>query len=327
MSQERFDWLSKVAAEVIATPGCESNVKEIFDKCWELRETREDIVIFNQFDEFANHLWHYEVTGHAMKEVLSKLMSNKDRYAGFISQTGSAGTLGAGDYLKEIYPHSKIAAGEALQCPTLLLTGFGGHRIEGIGDKHVPWIHNVRNTDIVIAVDDNACMNLIRLFNEPEGWDYLSKQHVSEDVLKHLPLLGISSIGNLLCAIKFAKYYELTHRDIVLTVWTDSMDLYQSRLKEMAETQGPYSEIVAAKDYHQYLMAQSTDNMGELTYYDKRRIHNLKYFTWIEQQGKDVDELNAQWYEFPEYWDRIHRQVEDIDSLIEKFNEQTGLLG
>jgi len=326
MSQERFDWLSTVAGEVIATPGCESNVKEIFDKCWELRKTRKDIVIFNQFDEFGNHLWHYEVTGHAMEEVLKKIMSDTERYAGYISQTGSAGTLGAGDYMKELFPQSKVVAGEALQCPTLLLSGYGGHRIEGIGDKHVPWIHNVKNTDMVIAADDDSCMNLIRLFNEPEGWNYLVKQGVSEKLVKDLPLLGISSIGNLLCAIKFAKYYELTSRDIVMTVWTDSMDLYQTRLREMREAYGPYSEIAAAKDYHRYLMGENTANMRELTYYDKRQIHNLKYFTWIEQQGKELDELNAQWYDFPDYWYRVHRQVEDIDRLIGEFNERTGLL-
>ncbi len=326
MSRERFEWLSRVAGEVIATPGCESNVKEIFDTCWELRKTREDIVVFNQFEEFGNHLWHYEVTGHAVEEVLHNVMSNDDRYAGFIALTGSAGTLGAGDYLKEVFPQSKIVAGEALQCPTLLLCGYGGHRIEGIGDKHVPWIHNVKNTDMVIAIDDNACMNLMRLFNEPMGWSYLRKQGVGDEIVSRLPLLGISSIGNLLCAIKFAKYYELRERDIVITVWTDSMDLYKTRLTEMNQRHGTYSETEAAKDYHRYLMGESTDHMLELSYYDKRRIHNLKYFTWIEQQGKDPSELDAQWYDFPEYWEGVHKQAAEIDGLIERFNERTGLL-
>ncbi len=326
MSRERFEWLSKMAGEVIATQGCESNVKEIFDKCWELKKTRKGIFIFNQFEELGNYLWHYEVTGHAVEEVLHQVMSDSDRYAGFISQTGSAGTLGAGDYLKKGFPQSKIVAGEALQCPTLLLCGYGEHRIEGIGDKHVPWIHNVKNTDMVIAVDDDSCLNLIRLFNEPEGWNYLRKQGVKEDIISKLPLLGISSIGNLLCAIKFAKYYELTRRDIVMTVWTDSMDLYQTRLEEMGEALGPYEEMDAAKDYHRYLMGESTAHMLELSYYDRRRIHHLKYFTWIEQQGKDLSELEAQWYDFPEYWERIHDQALEIDRLIEAFNDRTGLL-
>jgi len=326
MSRERFQWLSTVAGEVIATPGCESNVKEIFDKCWDLRKTREDIVVFNQFDEFGNHLWHYDVTGHAAEEILRKIMKPGDRFAGFVSQTGSAGTLGAGDHLKEVFPGSCVVAGEALQCPTLLLSGYGGHRIEGIGDKHVPWIHNVRNTDMVVGVDDEACMQLIRLFNEPEGRRFLEKQGVPAAVAGSLDLLGISSVGNLLCAIKFAKYFELTARDIVLTVWTDSMELYQTRLNEMRDTHGAYTEMEAIRDYHRYLLGESTAHMRELSYYDKRQIHNLKYFTWIEQQGKDLDELNAQWFDFRDYWDRIHGQVDDIDRLIEQFNKATGLL-
>jgi len=326
MSKERFDWLAKVAGEVIATPGTESNVKEIFDKTWELKKTRDNVVIFNQFEEFGNHLWHYEVTGQAMEEVLSQVMSLKDSYAGVVLTTGSAGTIGCGDYMKEIYPRSKVAAGEALQCPTLLSNGFGAHRIEGIGDKHIPWIHNLKNTDLVIAVDDNNTMGIIRLFNEPAGKEYLREQKVPEDIIEKLPLMGISSVANMIMAIKFAKYYELTEKDIVLTVFTDSMELYGSRLKELEEEFGPYQKINAAIDYHQNLQALTTDYMQELTYYDKKKIHNLKYFTWVEQQGKDLEELNAQWYDYENYWGSIHQQVDEIDKLIREFNQRTGLL-
>jgi cysteine synthase len=326
MSKERFEWLSKVAGEVIATPGTESNVKEIFDKTWELKKTRNNVVVFNQFDEFGNHLWHYEVTGQAMEEVLSQVMSLKDSYAGVVLTTGSAGTIGCGDYLKEIYPRSKVAAGEALQCPTLMFNGFGAHRIEGIGDKHIPWIHNVKNTDLVIAVDDNNTMGIIRLFNEPAGKEYLREQKVAEDIIEKLPLMGISSVANMIMAIKFAKYYELTEKDIVLTVFTDSMELYGSRLKELEEEFGPYQKINAAIDYHQNLQALTTDYMQELTYQDRKRIHNLKYFTWVEQQGKDLEELNAQWYDYENYWSSIHQQTSKIDKLIREFNERTGLL-
>jgi cysteine synthase len=326
MSKERFEWLSTVAGEVIATPGCESNVKEIYDKCWELRHTREDIVIFNQFDEYGNHLWHYEVTGNAMKEVLDEIMSPADSYAGVFLTSGSSGTMGCADFMKEHFPTSKIAVGEAIQCPTLLLNGYGGHGIEGIGDKHVPWIHNVRNTDMVIAIDDDACLNLIRLMNEPEGRKYLAAQGLADDFIEKLPLLGISSVANLLGSIKFAKYFELGRNDIVLTVFTDSMELYQSRLRELTEACGEYSQMDAVRDYHAYLMGATTDNMLELRFYDRKRIHNLKYFTWIEQQKKDLDELNAQWYDYPDLWDRVHRQADEIDELIEAFNDRVGLL-
>ncbi len=327
MSQERFEWLSTVAGEVIKTPGCESNVKEIFDKCWELRKTRKNVVVFNQFDEFGNYLWHYSVTGSAAEETLRQTMSKEERFAGFVATSGSAGTVsGCGDYLKEKFPACSVAVGEALQCPTLLLNGFGGHRIEGIGDKHVPWIHNVRNTDMVIAVDDSDCMNLIRLFNEPAGKEFLKKQGVTETVVNNLPLLGISSISNLLAAIKFSKYYELKSKDVILTVFTDSIELYGSRLEELRQAHGKYSEHDAVRDYHSSLLGAKVDYLLELGHYEKKRIHNLKYYTWVEQQGKDVDELNAQWNDYPAYWMKIQSSADEIDHLVEEFNQETGLL-
>ena len=232
MSQERFNWLKTVASEIIATPGSESNVKEIFDKCWELRKSGEELMIFNQFEEFGNYLWHYEVTGHAMEDVLKKELGNKGNYRGVALTTGSAGTIASGDYLKQVFPSSKIIASEALQCPTLLENGFGAHRIEGIGDKHVPWIHNVKNTDLVVAIDDNAVVNIARLFNEPEGKAYLVKKGVPVEVVERLNLMGFSGIANMLSAIKYAKYYELGEDDVVLTVLTDSMELYGTRIEE-----------------------------------------------------------------------------------------------
>ncbi len=325
MSRERFDWLSKVAGEVIATPGTESNVKEIFDKCWELRATGEDLVIFNQFEEFGNYLWHYEVTGSAMEEVLKKELRPQDTYRGIALTTGSAGTIGCGDYLKKLFPTSKITAGEALQCPTLLENGFGAHRIEGIGDKHVPWIHNVKNTDLVTAIDDNAVVNIARLFNEPAGKAFLVKNGVPEETVNQLDLLGFSSIANLLMTIKMAKYYECGENDVLLTVFTDSMELYGSRLKEMHEEFGQYNEVNASADFAQYLKGQTVDYLDELSYVDRRRIHNLKYYTWVEQQGKTYEEILAQWYD-PNYWTELQNQTEEMDVLINEFNAKTGLL-
>ncbi|UCD42026.1 MAG: pyridoxal-phosphate dependent enzyme [Chloroflexota bacterium] len=325
MSQERFDWLAEIAGEVIATPGSESNVKEIFDKCWELRASGEDLMIFNQFDEFGNYLWHYEVTGHAMEEVLNQVMGSQDVYRGMASATGSAGTIASGDYMKQVFPTSKIVASEALQCPTLLENGFGSHRIEGIGDKHVPWVHNVKNTDLVVAIDDNAVVNLARLFNEPAGRKFLVSQGVPEEISGQLDLLGFSGISNVLSAIKFAKYYEMGQNDIILTVLTDSMELYGSRLKEMHAEYGEYSEIDAAADFARYLQGVTTDNMLELSYVDRRRIHNLKYFTWVEQQGKTYEEIMAQWYD-ANYWTSVQSQVAEIDSLIDEYNARVGLL-
>jgi len=326
MSQERFQWLKTVAGEIIATPGSESNVKEIYDKVWELRRTRKDIFVFNQFAEFGNYLFHYDVTGHAIEDVIKKTASG-GQFRGVCFTTGSAGTIASGDYLKQIYPNSKIAAGEALECPTLLLNGYGSHRIEGIGDKHVPWIHNVRNTDLVIAIDDADPMNLLRLFNEPPGRKYLVEEiGVPEQIVSNLDLLGISSIANVLMAVKFAKYYELTHNDIVVTVFTDSAGMYQSRIEEARKQQGEYRNQKAVRDYAQHLASIKTDSMMELTYPDRKRIHNLKYYTWIEQQMFNVDELNQQWYDSERYWGTIQKLTPRIDDLITQFNSKVGLL-
>ncbi len=325
MSKERFAWLQGVAGEIIKTPGSESNVKEIFDKCWELRKSGQDLVIFNQFDELGNYLWHHEVTGPAMHEILERAMQPNDTYRGLVAATGSAGTIASGDYLKKQFPGSKIAAVEAVQCPTLLYNGFGEHRIEGIGDKHVPWVHNVKNTDMVIGVDDEATISLIRLFNEPAGKKYLARQGVPKDFIEHLSWLGISCVGNLVAAIKFAKYYELGPHDLVMTVLTDSMEMYQSRLEELNAERGEFTELDAAAAYHRYLLGTTIDYTQELAYYDRKRVHNLKYYTWVEQQGKTYQEIQAQWAE-DSYWTGIPAQVDEIDALIEEFNRKTGLL-
>ena len=326
MSKERFDWLYEIGTkEVIATPGSESNVKEIYDKVHELRATRGDkIVVFNQFEEFGNALWHYTMTGAAIEDVFNRLRGPRSRLAGYVSATGSAGTISAGEYLKKVFPYSHIVAVEALQCPTLYANGFGAHRIEGIGDKHVPWIHNVRNTDAVAAIDDEYPMHLLRLFNEDAGRAYLEKKGVPRAVVEQLDLLGISSLANMAAAIKMAKYEELDENDIVFTIFTDSSDLYLSRLEELRAQYGEYTARDAAFDDARYLEGILTDWYRELNYRDRKQLHNLKYFTWVEQQGKTTEELRELWE--PSFWEEIWTAASAFDKLIDRFNEQTGLL-
>jgi cysteine synthase len=320
MSRERFDWLSKIATEVIATPGTESNVKEIFYKTHELLATRtKEVMIFNQFEEMGNYMWHYNVTGSAISEVYQLLAAKNPKlnFAGVCFTSGSAGTLASGDYLKQKYPYSKIAVGEALQCPTILDNGFGAHRIEGIGDKHIPWVHNVKNTDMAIAIDDADSMALLRLFNEEAGREYLVNEvGMARNDVENLLLMGISGISNMLCAIKFAKYYELTENDLVATVLTDSSVMYQSRVKELRDEEGSYSTTRAAADFAGSLSKQGTDNMLELTYKERKRVHNLKYYTWVEQQGRTSEDLDAQWYDQESSFISIQKQTAQVDALI-----------
>ncbi|MDP2754326.1 MAG: pyridoxal-phosphate dependent enzyme, partial [Nitrospirota bacterium] len=313
MSKERFAWLKQIGAEVIATPGTESNVKEIYDKCWEIKKTRKDCVIFNQFEEMGNPTWHYHVTGSALEEAFNAIKGPKSRLAAFTSATGSAGTIAAGDYLKKKFPGMKITASEALQCPTILNNGFGEHRIEGIGDKHIPWVHNVRNTDVVTAIDDEACVRIARLFNEPEGKKVLAQYGVKKELIENLSLLGFSGISNLLSAIKTAKYYELGKDDVIVTEFTDSMELYGSRLKELDEQLGKYTRENALVDFERRLLGESVNYMKELTYTDRKAVHNLKYFTWVEQQGRTSDELRRLWD--PAFWDETFGMVSEYDRL------------
>jgi len=321
MSQERFDWLRTMAEEVIATPGCESNVKEIFDKCIELENTRPEAVIFNQFDQLPNALWHYNVTGPAMAEVFKEIARPGDVLAGAVMSSGSGGTMAAGSYLRDNFPGARVGVAEALQCPTILENGFGDHRIEGIGDKHIPWIHNLRDTDAAIGVDDELTIRFIRLFNEAAGRKTLAENGVGQEVLDKLAWMGISSIGNMIGAIKFAKYYELGENDVVFTVLTDSMAMYQSRLDGLNAERGAYDQRQADRDLDR-LSGISLDYVLELSQVDKRRVHQLKYFTWVEQLGKNVDELRAQWDDHRNYWGCLRTQTADLDRMIDEFNAE-----
>jgi cysteine synthase A len=326
MSKERFEWLKKIGAEVYRTPGSESNVKEVYDKSFELKRKDPDgVVILNQFEEFGNAIWHYVCTGKAIEDVLEKEKEEEQRFTALFLTQGSAGTLACADYLRKKYPRMKVCAGEALQCPTLLYNGYGAHRIEGIGDKHVPWIFNVKNMDTVAGIDDDICMRLLRLFNEPKGKEYLGSRGIPNAIADKLNLLGISSLANLIGTIKMAKYYELSEKDIILSIATDSMELYESRIEELRDEKGEYTEVQAAMDFEVSLRNVAVDHILEMTHWDKKRIHNLKYFTWIEQLGKDVEELDRQWHD-DSYWEEKYNSYKNWDKLIKKFNQKTGIL-
>lgn len=326
MSRERFDWLEGMGAEIHATPGSESNVREVFDRSELLKQERpEEVVLLNQFSDFGNSVWHYICTGRAIEEVARKELCTGGRFGALFLTQGSAGTLAGGDYIRERFPRTLICAGEARTCPTLLYNGYGTHRIEGIGDKHVPWIFNVRNLDAAAAIDDEDCLRTMRLFNEPDGQSTLRELGVPEEAVSRLPDLGISGIANLLGSIKTAKYFEMDDKDFLITIATDSMDLYRSRIEEQRNIHGSYTKIQARIDFERSVRGQGIDYFSELGYWDKKRIHNLKYFTWVEQRGMDEKELTRQWEE-SSYWKDKLQSYKKWDELITDFNHRTGLI-
>ncbi|MGE5692085.1 MAG: pyridoxal-phosphate dependent enzyme [Pseudomonadota bacterium] len=330
MSRERFEWLERWVsdpADVIRTPGTESNVKEIYDRCNELA-LDPDNVILNQFAEFGNHVAHYLVTGAALERVSDALRAERPelRLRAFVSASGSAGTLGAGDYLKERHG-TLIAAVEALECPTLLANGFGEHNIQGIGDKHVPLIHNVMNTDVAIAVSDRATDRLGVLFGTDVGRRHLAeRRRVPAAILDGLPSLGLSSICNVLAAIKLAKHFRLGADDAIVTVATDGAAMYDSerRLAEARFFPDGFDALGAAEVVGEHLLGAATDHLRELTFEERERVFNLGYYTWVEQQGVSLEAFEAR--RDQAFWRETRAQVAAWDDLIDEVNARTGVL-
>jgi len=329
MSRERFAWLEDWVTDpgdIIRTPGTESNVKEIYDKCAELSADPEN-VIFNQFAEFGNHLAGYRCTGRAMAAVFESMVASEPglRLRAFASASGSAGTLAAGDYLKERYG-TKIAAAEALECPTMLTNGFGAHNIQGIGDKHIPLIHNVMNTDLVVGISDRATDQLSVLFAEPEGLEYLSaRRRVPGPVLESLPAFGLSSVCNILAAVKVAKYLGLGPDDVVMTVATDGAAMYGSERERVSARDFPagFGALDAAEVFGRWMLGTGTDDLLETTLADRNRIFNLGYYTWVEQQGVSLADFEAR--RDQRFWVGLRDLLPAWDAMIEEFNERTGL--
>ena len=324
MSQERFDWLNRWLADpndIYRTPGTESNVKEIYDACHTLDKDDENLIL-NQFAEYGNYIIHRAVTGPALERVFNHVNSDGNLKArAFVAATGSAGTFAAGDHLKEALG-VQLGAIEALECPTMLYNGYGEHNIQGIGDKHIPLIHNVMNTDFVIGVSDRASDGLNLVFNSTEGRAFLSKYRgLSQEEIASLGNFGLSSIANVLGAIKYAKYMELGADDVVLTVATDGADMYHTEQSHAEKKYygGNFDQVAAAETYGQALLGVATDHMIELDRAGRERVFNLGYYTWVEQQGTSLEDFDRR--RDQAFWDGLMDLVPVWDSMIDKFNE------
>jgi cysteine synthase len=331
MSEERFDWLRAWVSrpeDIVVTPGSESNVKEIYDRCAELARDPTNVVL-NQFAEFGNYVAHYACTGPALARVLETMREQQPglRLAAFVAASGSAGTLAAGDYLKDEHG-VRIVAVEASECPTLLRNGFGEHNIQGIGDKHVPLIHNVMNTDIVVGVSDRCTGSLDLLFNSKTGLSYLSdRRHIDPELLSGLKMIGLSGIANLVAAIKIAKRLELSEEDVIVTVATDSAALYGSERRKFLAVQYPagFDSVSAGEVFGQHLLGAADNDVLELTHGERSRIFNLGYYTWVEQQGVPLEAFERR--RAQGFWAELRRAAPAWDALIAEFNAAAGLEG
>ena len=322
MSKERFNWLEKWVEDkndIIKTTGTESNVKEIYDACNELEKNNNNDII-NQFDEYYNYATHRAITGSSFEKSFLKVKGDSSLKARFyVSASGSSGTLAAGDYLKE-HLNAQIAVVEATECPTLLYNGYGEHNIQGIGDKHVPLIHNVMNSDYVVGISDEATNNLNLLFNTDEGKNYLIKRKgFDPDFVDRLPEFGFSSIANIIASIKLAKKMKLTKNDAIITVATDGADLYETELaKTKKQFSKIYDQVTCAEIFAKNFEAITVDHTLELSQIDKERIFNLGYYTWVEQQGTSLEEFESR--RSQSFWDKHYKDMISLDEKIKEFN-------
>ncbi|MBN1680645.1 MAG: pyridoxal-phosphate dependent enzyme [Anaerolineae bacterium] len=319
MSQERFDMIERYGATVIKTPGCESNVKEIYDKVNELMASDPNMRNLNQFEVMGNYRFHYYVTGNTIIDLAAELAEKGiggGKASAYVSAMGSAGTIAAGDRLKQEWYDHKIVGLEPIQCPTLALNGYGGHDIQGIGDKHVTWIHNVRNMDAVMCIDDIDSKLGLQLFDEEVGKKALVEQiGMAPDMVEYLSTrLGISSICNIFGAIKTAKHYNMGEDDLVVTIATDGLDRYGSVMDAMRRDYGELTEIEAVARVRSLFHGLRTDWVFDGTPDNHARWHNLKYYTWVEQQGKTVAELDAQ--KNADWWEAEQHVVQEIDEKL-----------
>ena len=319
MSQERFDLIEYYGAKVIKTPGCESNVKEIYDKTWELLHSDPNMRSMNQFEVMGNYRFHYYVTGNTMIDLARELAEQgigSGKVSAYTSAMGSAGTIAAGDRMKQEWHDHKIIGLEPIQCPTLALNGYGGHDIQGIGDKHVTWIHHVTNMDAVMCVDDVETKLVLQVFAEEEGRKTLAKEFgVSEELVEILGTkFGISSVCNVFGAIKAAKHYHFGKDDLIVTIATDGIDRYHSVMANMRRDYGAVDHTEAVARIRSLFHGLRTDWIWDGTWENRERWHNLKYYTWVEQQGKTVEELNAQ--RADEYWEAQQARVGEIDEKL-----------
>jgi cysteine synthase len=328
MSKERFEWLAQWVADpadIIRTPGTESNVKEIYDKCAELRRDPQNIIL-NQFSEFANYLIHYHCTGQAFDRVFAHFNASRQgvRLAAFVSATGSAGTIAAGDYLK-LKRGSKTVAVEAIECPTMLENGYGEHNIQGIGDKHIPLIHNVMNTDVVVGVSDASTDALNQLFGSNAGRGYLTgRRKLDPAIIGAFDDIGISGLCNIIAAIKTAKHLDYGPEDVVMTVATDSAELYRSERQSYLARRYPdgFDEVSAGEIFSRHLEGVTDDHVLELTHVERKRIFNLGYYTWVEQQGVSVEDFDRR--RDRRFWQGLADSIPAWDRMISEFNAEVG---
>jgi cysteine synthase A len=316
MSKERYERIRKYGAELDLTPGTESDVILTLQRTYELKKNPKNKPLA-QFELFPNYRFHRHVTGNSAVKAVKGI--GNGRIAAFCSAPGSAGTIAAGDAIKQVFPECKIAALEPYECSTLANGGRGQHRIEGIGDKMCTLIHNVLTTDFVTLIYDDECVKALKVIHDNPA--ILVKLGVDPEVAEGMrDLFGVSGVCNILGAIKMAKYLKLGPEDNVVTIATDGFDRYHSVLEDLdrrcLETAGFVLERWIRDIFH---------GADERHIYDYRRADRKEQLFRQKEQDwlpfgytkEYIDSMRS-----PEFWENEYRKIDGYNEKIKSLRSK-----
>lgn len=310
MSKERYERIRKYGAELDLTPGTESDVILTLQRTYELKKDPRNKPLA-QFELFPNYRFHRHVTGNSAVEAVRGI--GNGRVAAFCSAPGSAGTIAAGDAIKQAFPECKIAALEPYECSTLANGGRGQHRIEGIGDKMCTLIHNVLTTDFVTLIYDDDCVKALKVIHDAP--EILVKLGVAPEFAAAMrELFGVSGICNILGAIKMAKYLRLGPDDNVVTIATDSFDRYNSVLEDLDRRYLETSDFVLERWVRDIFHGCSDEHIYDFRRKDrKEQLFRQKEQDWLPF-GYSKEYLDGM--RSAAFWENEYSKITEYDQKI-----------
>jgi len=311
MSAERYERIRHYGGQLDLTPGSESDVILVLERTREYRKDTRNKVLA-QFELLPNYRFHRYVTGRSALEVANEY--GNGRVAAFVAAPGSAGTLAAGDEIKSRFRGCIVCAPEPRECSTLFNNGRGTHRIEGIGDKMVTLIHNVLTTDYVALIHDEDCLIGLQLLQQRPA---LVEQlvHLPEGSLKCFrDLFGVSSLCNILGAIRMARFLGLGSEDNVVTIATDGFDRYPSVLADLEERCGPFAEPEVRDSFEKLFRGgDAADLLDVRSAKEKERLFGYKEEVWA---GFGYSHTYLEGMKSQSFWDAETEKIAEIDAAL-----------
>ncbi|MEW6661613.1 MAG: PLP-dependent cysteine synthase family protein [Bacillota bacterium] len=310
MSKERYERIRAYGGELDLTPGTESDVILTLQRTHELKKNPKNKPLA-QFELLPNYRFHRYVTGNSAIEAVKGI--GNGRIACFTSAPGSAGTIAAGDQIKQAFPEAKIVALEPYECSTLATGGRGQHRIEGIGDKMCTLIHNVLTTDFVTLIHDDDTVKALKIIHD--GTEVLIRMGVGPEVaLRMKNLFGVSGMCNILGAIKMAKYLRLGPDDNVVTIATDGFDRYPSVLEELDRRYLETQDFVLERWFKDIFLGAKEEWIYDFRRQDvKEQLFRQKEKDWLPfgYAKEYIDSMRR-----PEFWEEEYAKIADYDRKI-----------